>query len=268
MPYTKDAVRIYYETYGEGPTIVLVHANPFDHRLWMYQIARWSSFYRVIAVDIRGYGRSDKPETPFSLADMAEDVLGVCRQEQVTRAIFGGVSVGSGISLLIGLDHPELAQALILVGGSSVGNAGMQKRIDGFTSADLPAYQRTHLADCTAPGFPETPRGRWLLGMFNDRADTLSGKSIARIFEARMQCDMRPRLGGLRVPALVVNGEHDGSMKGGRETASLAAGAEHAVIKGAGHCCNIEEPASFDAAVIPFLAKHRLWRGPASDSAA
>ena len=48
----------------------------------------------------------------------------------------------------------------------------------------------------------------------------------------------------------------------GKETASLAAGAEHAVIKGAGHCCNIEEPAAFDAAVIPFLARHGLWRGP------
>ena len=262
MPYsTSRGVRIYYEVTGEGPPFVLVHANPFDHRLWMYQIARYSACYRVIAVDIRGYGRSDKPATPFTLADMAGDVLGVCAAEHVTRAIFAGVSVGSGISLLIGLDHPEMVEALILVGGSSKGPASMHERIAGFTGPDLPGYQLQHLRDCTAPDFPDTAVGAWVLAMFNEQAEALDGHAIAQIFRARMACDMGPRLSTLKVPTLVVNGEHDMSLSAGRDTAARIPGAAHAVISGAGHACNIENPAAFDAVVVPFLAARGLWRG-------
>ena len=53
-----------------------------------------------------------KPETPFSLKDMADDVLGVCRDEKVSEAILGGVSVGSGMAILLGLDHPEIFKAI------------------------------------------------------------------------------------------------------------------------------------------------------------
>ncbi|HKX51551.1 MAG TPA: alpha/beta hydrolase, partial [Candidatus Binatia bacterium] len=114
MPYsTANGLKIYYEVSGEGFPFVMVHANPFDHNLWMYQIAHFSTYFKVIAIDIRGYGRSDKPSTPFTLKDMADDVLGVCRDESVTEAILGGVSVGSGMALLLGLDYPELFKALI-----------------------------------------------------------------------------------------------------------------------------------------------------------
>ena len=112
MPFASNrGVNIYYETYGEGPPMVLVHANPFDHRLFTYQIARFAPDFRLVALDIRGYGRSDKPETPFTLNDMADDVLAVCAQEKISRAAFMGVSVGSGIALLIGLDRPQMCSS-------------------------------------------------------------------------------------------------------------------------------------------------------------
>ena len=66
MYSTANGLKIYYEVSGEGLPFVMVHANPFDHNLWMYQIAHFSTYFKVIAIDIRGYGRSDKPETPFS----------------------------------------------------------------------------------------------------------------------------------------------------------------------------------------------------------
>ena len=63
MPYsTSNGVKIYYEVSGEGFPFVMIHANPFDHNLWMYQIAHFSTHFKVIAIDIRGYGRSDKPD--------------------------------------------------------------------------------------------------------------------------------------------------------------------------------------------------------------
>src|SRR5262249_58373300 len=96
-------------------------------------------------------------------AEMAEHVLAVCAQERISRAIFMGVSVGSGISLLIGLDRPELAAAVILVGGSSKGGANIADRVAGYTSADLRAYQRSHIRELVAPGFCDTPVGPSLL---------------------------------------------------------------------------------------------------------
>ena len=259
MPFSNGKVRIYYEIAGDGPAMVLIHANPFDHRLWMYQVARWSQRFRLVALDIRGYGRSDKPESPFTLADMAEDVVAVCRSEGISRAVFAGVSVGSGIAMLIGLDRPEMAEALILVGGANRGGGNIEKRIAGYTGADLPGFQRAHICELVAPGFPDTPLGRWLVDLFVEHAGTLSGRSIAQIFRARAGCDMSARLPGLAVPTLVINGAHDVSLAAGKETARLIPGARHVEIPGTGHACNIEDPARFDAAVIGFLAPLGLW---------
>ena len=96
MPYCSvNGIRIYYDVSGEGFPMVFIHANPFDHRLWIYQIARFSTFFKVIR---RGYfedtGARTRPVTETTVAEMAEDIVGVCRQEQVSEAILCGISVG------------------------------------------------------------------------------------------------------------------------------------------------------------------------------
>ena len=101
MPFASNrSVRIYYETYGDGPPMMLVHANPFDHRLFTYQIASFAPYFRLVAMDIRGYGRSDKPTTPFTLNDMADDVVAVCAQEKIARAIFSCAQTASTSSAM------------------------------------------------------------------------------------------------------------------------------------------------------------------------
>jgi pimeloyl-ACP methyl ester carboxylesterase len=259
MPFsTRNGLRIHYEIHGDGPPMVLIHANPFDRRLWMFQVARFSAFYRVIAVDLRGYGLSDKPDTPFTLADMKDDVLGVCADEGINRAIFAGVSVGSGISMLTALDHPEMVQAAILVGGSSGGPRNVAKTLAGFEGQDLATYLMTLMRGYVAPGFADTALGGWLLRLFVEDAAHLNATCIANIFRARASCLMTPRLGEMKPPILVINGEHDGSMAGGRETASLTPTAEHFVLPNTGHACCIEDPNGFDRAMIRFLAARGL----------
>lgn len=257
MPYTKGSTRIYYEVYGEGPPLVLIHANPFDHRLWTYQIQTFSQMYRTIAVDIRGYGRSDKPETPFSLRDMVDDVLEACAQENVTRAIFAGVSVGSGMALLIGLDQPEMVDAVVLVGGSSGGATDVAGRVNGY-AAGMPDYHLKHMTELFAPGFLETTTGRWVKKIFTDTSSNLSGKCIGEIFKARAGCDMSQRLADFKPPALVINGAFDGSLTAGRFTAAHIPGAQHFVLPDTGHACNIEDPATFDARMTQFLSETSL----------
>ena len=130
MPYsTNKDIRIYYEVCGEGVPLLLIHANPFDHNLWIYQVSHFSTYFKVIALDIRGYGRSDKPTSAFSLKDMGDDVLAVCRDEGVQEAIFLGASVGSTIALWLAIDHAEMFKALILVGGSGKASSRAQDRI-------------------------------------------------------------------------------------------------------------------------------------------
>ncbi len=262
MPYsTREGIRIHYEVHGDGPPIVLIHANPFDRRLWLYQVARYSAFYRVIAVDLRGYGLSDKPDTPFTLADMMDDVLAVCDDEGVVSAIFMGVSVGSGIAMLTALDHPGRASAIVLVGGSSAGPADVQGIIEGLDQRTLAPYLLDKMRGYVSPEFARSKLGEYLLSQFVERADALSAASIARIFRARGSCDMTARLPGLGVPTLVVNGEYDNSLERGRASAALIPGARHAIIPGAGHACVIEYPDVFDAHVIPFLRQNGLWAG-------
>lgn len=259
MPYsTETDARIYYEVTGEGPAMVLIHANPFDHNLWLYQIAHFSTWFRVIAIDIRGYGRSDKVKEAYTLEDMALDVVGVCKRENVASAIVGGISVGSGIALLLGLDHPDLVTALILVGGASARPEGYEKRIEGYEQLGVAAYQRGHMEDCVAPGFAATKLGNYLLDIFSERAPRLDGTAIGRVFRARGDAHMTPRLPALTAPTLVVNGAFDMSLAAGRETASLIPYAWHRELPNAGHVCNIEDPAAFDAAVIEFLEHHKL----------
>jgi pimeloyl-ACP methyl ester carboxylesterase len=242
--------------------MVLVHANPFDRRLWLYQVARYSTFHRVIAVDLRGYGLSDKPRDRFTLADMKDDVLGVCADEGIERAVFMGVSVGSGIAMLTALEHPEMTQAIVLVGGSSDGPSNVEKIVAPFATEPLGPYLLSLMRGYVAPGFADTELGRWLLALFVEHADRLDPTCIANIFRARGSCDMTARLPGLKVPTLVVNGEHDNSLTRGRRSAELIPGGTHVVIPNAGHACVLEDPGRFDAAVIGFLRPLGLWAGP------
>lgn len=260
MPFRNETgVRIYYEIAGQGPPLVFVHANPFDRRPWTYQIARFSQQFTTINVDIRGYGFSEKPETSFTLEDMADDVAGVMKQEGVECAIIVGCSVGSGIALLFGLDRPEMVDGLVLVGGSSRGGGSIQTRIDGYTSGDLRAYRQRHIRELFAPGFPDTAHGRWVMNLFDENSHTLSGDSIAQIFRARSGCNMTPRLATIKAPTLVINGAHDGSLASGRETTSGIPGARQVVIPNTGHACSIEDPGAFDDALIGFFRGLGKW---------
>jgi len=79
MPYnTRNGVKTYYEVSGDGYPFVFMHANPFDRRMFLYQTTHFSTYFKVINIDLRGYGYSDKPATPVTMADLCEDAVAVC----------------------------------------------------------------------------------------------------------------------------------------------------------------------------------------------
>jgi len=157
MPYsTRNGVKTYYEVSGEGYPLVLMHANPFDRRMFLYQVAHFSTFMKVINIDLRAYGYSDKPVTPVTMAELCDDVVAVCRQEGVNEAVFAGVSVGGVMGLQLGLDHPEIFKALILVGCSSMPGDRYQSRIDGYVKLGVGNFHIQHLTDLVSKEFPQT----------------------------------------------------------------------------------------------------------------
>jgi pimeloyl-ACP methyl ester carboxylesterase len=256
-------VDIWYELKGAGPALVFIHANPFDHDLWMYQAAHFSTWFRVVGIDIRGYGRSAKVTTGYALADMCEDVIGVMDDLGIARAICGGCSVGSSIAILLGLDYPERFDALILVGGNSGSSDRYQQRIDNYRN-DLAGYHIKHLRDLVHPQFADSRLGRHLLNQFAEREPRLLGEAIAQVFMAGNHTDTTARLPTMEVPTLVINGELDHSLPAGQKTAGLVPGAVHQVLPGTGHACCIEDPAGFDDLVIEFLHARGLM--PALES--
>ncbi|MBM3607148.1 MAG: alpha/beta fold hydrolase [Alphaproteobacteria bacterium] len=261
MPYSsRNGLNIHYEVHGDGPPMVFAHANPFDRRLWTYQVARFSPFFRCIVVDLRGYGLSDKPENlAFTLKDMTHDVLGVCDDEGIQKAIFVGCSVGSGIAMLAATEYTDRVAAAVMVGGSSTGPSDVESIVSGIQQEKLAEYLMTLMRGYVAPGFADTPLGNYLLKLFVEDAKSLSANCIRQIFRARASYDMTDRLPHFRVPALVINGEYDNSLAKGTQTAKLIPGCTHRILPNTGHACSIEDPQAFDAALIDFLRAHQLY---------
>lgn len=260
MPYANnDGVKVYYEVAGTGTPFVMLHANPCDHRMWMYQISHFSRFFRVIALDMRGYGRTDKVETPYGFDDLVQDVIAVCRQEDVTHGILAGASMGSKIAFKLGVDHPDLFQAQIHVGGNSFRGTSYDGRITGYENEDLPPYRANHLKELFAPGFSETDRGRYLSSVILEDSNLLSGKAIGTLFHTFDNVNLSEKVSALKVPVLIVNGIHDNSLTGGQKTAALIVGAQHETIPEAGHLCILEDPEMFDRLCEDFLRKHSLF---------
>lgn len=255
-----NGLTIYYETAGSGPPLVMLHALPFDHNLWLYQVARFSSRFTTIALDLRGWGRSAKPVSPFSLRDMGDDVLGVLSDLGVYQpAVLLGCSIGSKIALMLACENPDRFGAAILVGGNS-GPQNFAHRIAAYrengAAGTLRQLHLSHLRHGVTQAWADSPVGRYLLQGFVERGATLDAESIAQVFRALEDSDLTPQLADCRVSTLVMNGEHDSARAGGERTASMIKYAEHQLLPGVGHCCFLEDPERFDELVRSFLARH------------
>ncbi len=265
MPISRaNGLDIYYEAAGQGPPLVLVHALPFDHNLWLYQVERFSSRFRTVAMDLRGWGRSAKPRAPFALDDMGRDILGVLADEAITsRAVVLGCSIGSKIALMLACDRPDIFSAAILVGGNSGPQPQFDHRIAAYrahaAAGTLKDYHLGHLRHGVTAAWADSAIGRYLLAGFVERGSALDAECIAQVFQALTVSDLTPKLARYQGPTLIVNGEHDSALPDGTRTAALIRHAEHRILPGTGHCCFLEDPGGFNALVEDFLARNRLW---------
>ena len=102
-----------YEVTGDGPPAVLVHAAIADSRMWDAQWRTWSSRFRLVRYDLRGYGGTTLVPGPYS---HARDLVAIL--EEVGPAAVVGVSLGGRVALEAAIARPELVSALACVGSA------------------------------------------------------------------------------------------------------------------------------------------------------
>ncbi len=108
---------LYFDQHGtQGLPMIFLHSTPDDHRLWMYQTARFSSWFRTIAVDLAGYGRSGPAQNGLSVSDQADAAWEVVDQISAGKVIIHGNSMGSMVAMQMAHEQPARVPALILSG--------------------------------------------------------------------------------------------------------------------------------------------------------
>lgn len=260
MPYvrSRNGINIYYETYGEGPCIALVHANPLDHWMWLYQILQFSKNYNVIAVDLRAYGRSDKPSDKCSIGELTEDVLAVFEKEGIDEWVICGLSIGGSVAIDFTLTHPDKVRALVVV-GSGGGGTGiheiMDKRITGFSRMSPREYFSKEISGLFSDKFVSSDVGSLIINLYVDKADGLKGASIIQMYDAIKWFDVIDKLSNISVPSLLIAGELDGARKAVESVHNRIEGSEFAVIPGAHHVCCLDSPKKFNEILSSFLSR-------------
>lgn len=279
-----DGVGLYYEEAGEGIPLVFVHEFAGEAASWEPQIRCFARRYRTIAFNARGYPPSDVPDevSAYSQDRAADDIRGVLDGLGIRQAHVCGLSMGGYATLHFGLRSPARALSLVVAGAGYGSVAAERERFrqdSALTARRLEEDGMKAVAEFYAQGptrvqFSDKDRRGWrefaerlAAGSARGHALTLRGVQMNRpsVYE------LGDRLERLEVPTLIMTGDEDEPclepalfMKGKIPTAGLV------VIPKSGHTINLEEPESFNRAVLDFLtavdAGRWSRRNPASQT--
>jgi pimeloyl-ACP methyl ester carboxylesterase len=244
MDFDSDGVRIHYELSGHehGRPIVLVHGFASDYRLnWVgtrWQETLVNAGFRVIGIDCRGHGHSDKPhdEASYDVGLMAGDVIGVLDDQGVESAAYLGYSMGGRIGLQVMLDHPRRITRAVFGG-------------IGATGAISHASQ---IAEAFRLGHPTDDPIAQTFYAFASSRPTNDLRALAACILG-LKADVKPdRLARIRTPILIVVGDRDEIARGAPELIELIPTARLVTIGERDHLSAV--PArEFKQAALDFL---------------
>jgi pimeloyl-ACP methyl ester carboxylesterase len=126
-----DGTHFYYETYGEGAPLLLLHGNGDSIRSFKRQIGDFASHHRVIAMDSRGQGRSELGTATLTYEQMAEDTNALLDHLRLGQVKVLGWSDGGIIGLLLTIRHPEKVGMLAVMGANLQPDAAYPWAVDG-----------------------------------------------------------------------------------------------------------------------------------------
>lgn len=251
---------LYVEDVGQGPPVVLWHSFLHHGGMWKAQIEALRGRYRLISVDAPGHGRSPVLRRPFDMDACARAAAEVLDARGVQRAAFAGLSWGGMTAIALATTAPSRVSALALLDTS--GRAEPRAHLPKYYA--LAAVQRTlgavpALLRQVAPiMFAEETRRRepQLVAEWLAYVGRLDGEAVWRGLDCIMRRpDRLEALRAVRVPTLVVVGEHDVAQPP-EESARLARaipGARLEIVRGAGHLTAVERPREVSALLGDFL---------------
>lgn len=260
-----DGLRIAYEREGKGLPLVLLHGAVSDARVWRAQIAALSDEFEVIAWDAPGAGRSSDPAEPFGMADWADSLRHLLAHLGTGPAHVVGLSWGGSLALEFYRRHSGGVASLVLADTYA-----------GWKGSLPPAacQERLEMALRTSRMAPSELAAHWLPGLVSDSTPADVREELAAVVadshpaglrlmaHAMADSDLRDVLPRIDVPTLLLWGERDQRSPLGIAEAMLDAipGATLAVLPGAGHDSNIEDPAGFNHQVREFCRSVRATR--------
>ncbi|WP_424809728.1 alpha/beta fold hydrolase [Rhodococcus sp. 27YEA15] len=252
-----DGTRIAYQVIGDGPPLLMVHGTALSHVIWrgFGYVKALQDHYRLILVDVRGHGRSEKPHHPDSYAMdlVVGDLLAVLETESPSEPAHAlGYSFGARAVLSLAVGHPERVRSVSAGGGSSRPMAGAfdalffpgcidaleTQGIDGFL-AGWAARRGSPVDSQTALAFRSNDP--IALAAYMRRSDVEPGIDDAA-------------LSAMQIPTLLFVGSRDKQrIADSRHAAALIPNSSLTVVEGTDHATAAAASGPVLAALIPFL---------------
>lgn len=257
MPITQvNGREVHYAEQGSGPLALLIHGYPLDHTVWLNQLAALSDIRRVVALDLPGYGMSERVTgSPLTMEGMAADVAGFIAALEYDQADIVGLSMGGYVALALWELHPSLLRSLALANTMAQADSEESKAGREAQAQQVVAEGRVPLATklvgaLLSPAHELTAAARLRTMVESAPVETI----VASLRGMAARPDRTELLATITVPTLVVSGEEDSLIPplDSHEMASTIPGSEFLVIPGAGHLGPIERPDAFTEALRSF----------------
>lgn len=255
-------VRLYAQDLGSGSPVVLVAGFGLDHQVWDRQVRVLSERHRVICVDQRGHGLSDKPLDGYEVGRLALDLRAALDALDVRECTLVGWSFGGQVAFKVAADDPTLVHRLVVVGSNAVRASrstdfpfGVEP--DKLAPPLIAAEKADRLAarrEAIASGFATSPSEdtlRWLL----DCSLHMPSWAAAACYTSMLYADLVDQLRQVTMPVLQIIGLADPvhSANGARWLNQRLANAQLVEIGACGHYPMLEAPDEFDSALLDFL---------------
>jgi 3-oxoadipate enol-lactonase len=257
MPFVDaNGVRTRYEESAPHPVPYLLFCNSLGTTLdmWALQLSGLSHSFRVLRYDIRGQGRSDVPPGPYSISQLADDLIALLNQLGIHRVHFCGLSMGGMIGMSLALRYPDRLSKLILcntapkIGTAETWNA----RIDAVQKGGMAAIVEGVLERWFTRGFRE--KDPVAIELTRRMLLNSSVEGYTACCAAVRDMDVREEIGRIRLPVLVISGTHDPvtTPRDGQLLRDTIPGAEYKELPAA-HLSNVEAEEAFTMEVSRFL---------------
>ncbi|NOX37557.1 MAG: alpha/beta hydrolase [Calditrichaeota bacterium] len=262
---TIQNIRVAYIDQGppQAPTLVFLHGNGADLSTFDWVYPAFCSGYRVIGIDLPGYGKSDKPLLDYTPTWYVEFLHDWIKELNVRRWIGVGHSYGGCLIMEYSLQFPEEVQALILLDAAGT-YAYSQMEVEfiraNFTPEKLMAATPEQIRLSMQQGLGEWSPAyeSWLekwVGLTRARDYAGYAHAVYQALEACIRSDLLERVEGIRQPVQLIWGEKDAiiPLSAGQALAERLPQAELEVLKGCGHFPQLTRASSVVAIMNRFL---------------